>query len=50
MLRLDDVNTASGTPIKSLKPGTYDAFWTWHDFTGDARTIATSFVEEPAKA
>ena len=45
-----DVNTASGTPIKSLKPGTYDAIWTWHDFTGDSRTIGTSFVEEPANA
>jgi hypothetical protein len=50
VIRLNDVNTASGRPINSLKPGAYDAFWTWHDFTGDSRTIATSFVEEPAKA
>ena len=50
VMRLDNVNTASGKPIKSLKPGTYDAIWTWHDFTGDAHTIATNFVEEPAKA
>ncbi len=49
-ITLDDVNTASGTPINSLKPGTYEAIWTWHEFTGDAHTIATSFVEEPAKA
>jgi hypothetical protein len=47
-LRVKDVNTQSGTPVKSLKPGTYEAFWTWHDANGDARTIATSFVEEPA--
>jgi hypothetical protein len=45
---VNDVNTASGTPIKSLRPGTYDAIWTWRDFNGDARTIVTSFVEEPA--
>ncbi len=45
---VNDVNTASGTPIKSLKPGTYDAIWTWRDFNGDSRTIVTSFVEEPA--
>ena len=48
--RVVDVNTASGTPINGLKPGTYRAIWTWHDFTGDSRTIATSFVEEPANA
>jgi hypothetical protein len=47
-LVLPDVNTAAGTPIRSLKPGTYEAIWTWHDFNGDARTIVTSFVEEPA--
>jgi hypothetical protein len=47
-IRLSDVNTASGTPVKSLKPGTYDAFWTWSDFNGDSRTIATTFVEEAA--
>jgi len=47
---LGDVNTASGTPIKSLKPGTYDAIWTWRDYTGDSRTIVTDFVEEPANA
>ena len=45
---VSDVNTASGTPIKRLRPGTYQAIWTWHDFTGDSRTIVTSFVEEPA--
>jgi hypothetical protein len=45
-----DVNTAAGKQIKSLKPGTYAAIWTWHDFTGDSRTIVTSFVEEPAIA
>jgi hypothetical protein len=45
---LVDVNTAAGTPIKSLKPGSYDAIWTWHDFNGDARTVVTDFVEEPA--
>ena len=50
VIRRIDVNTASGNPIKGLKPGTYDAFWTWHDFNGDAHTIATSFVEEPGKA
>jgi hypothetical protein len=43
-----DVNTASGKPIASLKPGTYDAIWSWGDFNGDSRTIVTSFVEEPA--
>ena len=48
VIRLGDVNTASGTPIKRLKPGTYDAYWTWFDFNGDSRTIATSFIEEPA--
>ena len=48
VIELNNVNTASGTPVKSLKPGTYRAFWTWRDFTGDSRTIATSFVEEPA--
>jgi hypothetical protein len=48
--RVNDVNTASGTPITGLRPGTYEAIWTWHDFTGDARTITTSFVEEPASA
>jgi hypothetical protein len=47
-LILADVNTAAGRPVKSLKPGTYDAIWAWHDFTGDSRTIVTSFVEEPA--
>jgi hypothetical protein len=47
-IRLNDVNTVSGTPIKTLKPGTYDATWTWQDFTGDSRTIATTFTEEPA--
>jgi hypothetical protein len=47
-IELGDVNTASGRPITRLKPGTYDAIWTWHDFNGDARTIVTSFVEEPA--
>jgi hypothetical protein len=47
-IELGDVNTASGTPIKRLKPGTYYATWTWSDFNGDSRTIATSFVEEPA--
>ncbi|MGD0386273.1 MAG: hypothetical protein ABSB73_09070 [Solirubrobacteraceae bacterium] len=47
-ITLDDVNTASGTPIKRLKPGTYIAIWSWHDFNGDSHTIATSFVEEPA--
>ena len=47
-IKLNDVNTASGTPVRSLKPGTYDATWTWRDFNGDSRTIATSFVEEPA--
>jgi hypothetical protein len=50
VVELADVNTASGTPIKSLKPGTYDAIWIWHDFTGDSRTIGTSFIEEPANA
>jgi hypothetical protein len=45
---LGDVNTAAGRPVKSLKPGTYQAIWTWHDFTGDSRTIVTDFVEEPA--
>ena len=50
LITLGDVNTASGRPINSLKPGTYVAIWTWHDFIGDAHTIATSFVEEPAKA
>jgi hypothetical protein len=47
-IRINDVNTPSGTPIKRLKPGTYDATWTWFDFNGDSRTIATTFVEEPA--
>jgi len=47
-ITLNDVNTASGTPVKPLKPGTYDAVWTWGDFNGDSRTIVTSFVEEPA--
>ncbi len=47
-ITVSDVNTVSGKPIKSLKPGIYDATWTWHDFNGDALTIATSFVEEPA--
>jgi hypothetical protein len=47
-IKLNDVNTASGTPITRLKAGTYDATWTWRDFNGDSRTIATSFVEEPA--
>jgi len=47
-ITLADVNTASGTPIKHLKPGIYDATWTWHDFNGDLFTMATSFVEEPA--
>jgi hypothetical protein len=47
-VEVGDVNTASGTPIKSLKPGTYYAIWTWHDFNGDSHTISTSFVEEPA--
>jgi hypothetical protein len=47
-IRLRNVNTASGTPIKRLKPGTYDATWTWRDSNGDAHTIATTFVEEPA--
>ncbi len=47
-IKLNDVNTGSGTPIGPLKPGTYDATWTWRDFNGDSRTIATSFVEEPA--
>ena len=37
-----------GRVIQHLKPGTYDAIWTWQDFTGDSRTITTSFVEEPA--
>jgi hypothetical protein len=46
-VEVGDVNTASGTPIKSLKPGTYYAIWTWHDFNGDSHTIVTSFVEEP---
>jgi hypothetical protein len=50
VLTVLDVNTASGTPIRSLKPGTYEAFWIWHDFTGDARTVRTSFVEEPGTA
>ena len=50
VISLNDVNTTSGRPIKSLKPGTYDAIWTWHDFTGDAHTIVTSFVEEGTKA
>jgi hypothetical protein len=45
-IRLRNVNTASGTPIKHLKPGTYEATWTWHDFNGDAHRIATSFIEE----
>jgi hypothetical protein len=48
VMTLFDVNTASGTPIKKLKPGTYLAIWVWHDFNGDAHAIATSFVEEPA--
>lgn len=47
-ITIDNVNTRSGTPIKSLRPGTYDAIWTWRDFTGDSRTIGTTFVEEPA--
>jgi hypothetical protein len=47
---LNDVNTASGTPVKSLRPGTYNAIWTWRDYDGDSRTIFTSFVEEPASA
>jgi hypothetical protein len=50
VVKLFDVNTASGTAVNNLKPGTYDALWIWHDFTGDARTIGTSFVEEPANA
>ena len=50
VVKLFDVNTASGTPINNLKPGIYDAIWIWHDFTGDSRTIGTSFVEEPANA
>ncbi len=45
---LNDVNTASGTPVTRLKPGSYEAIWTWRDFNGDSHTIATSFVEEPA--
>jgi hypothetical protein len=49
-VRINDVNTAAGTPVKSLKPGTYDAIWTWHDFNGDLHTIVTSFVEERANA
>jgi hypothetical protein len=49
-ITLNDVNTASGTPIRRLKPGTYEAIWTWGDFNGDSHTIATSFVEEPANA
>jgi hypothetical protein len=50
LLTVLDVNTASGKPIKNLKPGTYEAIWIWHDFTGDSRTIRTSFVEEAATA
>ena len=49
-IEVDDVNTASGTPITKLKPGTYHAIWTWHDFTGDSHTIVTTFVDEPATA
>jgi hypothetical protein len=49
VLTRNDVNTPSGKPISALKPGTYDAIWSWHDFTGDTHTIVTSFVEEPAK-
>jgi hypothetical protein len=48
VITVDDVNTPSGKRIQHLKPGTYDAIWTWQDFTGDSRTITTSFVEEPA--
>jgi len=48
VVTLNDVNTASGKPVRGLKPGTYDATWIWHDFNGDSRTIVTSFVEEPA--
>ncbi len=47
-IRLTDVNTASGTPITRLKPGTYDAIWTWYDFNGDSLTTSTSFIDEPA--
>jgi len=48
LITVDDVNTASGRLINSLKPGIYRAIWIWRDFTGDSRTIVTSFVEEPA--
>jgi hypothetical protein len=47
-LRIADVNTAAGKVVRRLKPGTYEALWTWHDFNGDLHTIVTSFVEEPA--
>jgi hypothetical protein len=50
VLTIDDVNTASGRKVDHLKPGTYVAIWTWQDYTGDARQISTSFVEEPANA
>ena len=50
VLRRNDVNTASGTPITGLKPGTYDAIWAWHDFNGDVHAIVSSFIQEPAKA
>jgi hypothetical protein len=48
VLIVTDVNTPAGKALKGLKPGSYDALWTWHDFNGDARTIATTFVEERA--
>ena len=50
VLTINNVNTASGKLVKSLKPGTYHAIWIWRDFTGDARAIVTSFVVEPAGA
>jgi hypothetical protein len=43
-----NVNTTGGVAVTGLAPGNYDATWTWSDSNGDARTMATRFVEEPA--
>jgi hypothetical protein len=42
-----NANTAEGTAVSGLSPGTYRATWTVSDPNGDTRTVSSRFVEQP---
>ena len=42
-----NVDTAAGTTVSGLPPGTYRATWTVSDPNGDTRTVTSRFIEQP---